>query len=101
MSANIGIITPKTLTVGLLAPVTKVYDGTPDAVLVAANYRLNGLVVGDLVGVAAASTTFDTATIGTNKRVTAADLILSGSDGGNYQPAATTVSAVVGKITAN
>ncbi len=101
VSANIGIITPRTLNVSLLAPVSKAYDGATTAVLVAANYRLGNLVAGDLVGVDAASTTYDTATVGDHKRVTANDLTLSGPDGGNYQPAATNISAVVGVITAN
>ena len=67
LSANIGTITPATLTARLTGTVGKVYDGTTAATLTAANYTLSGVIGGDSVSLNDPTAgTFATANVGGN-----------------------------------
>ena len=89
-----------TLTVGLIGPVSKVYDGTTNATLTSANYTLGGIVNGDTITVNNTVGTYDTPNVGTNKTVTVAGLTIAGAAASNYQLASSTVAGAVGTIVA-
>jgi hypothetical protein len=99
-SANIGMITPATLTVGLTGTVSKGFDRTTLAILSPANYTLAGVVAGDLVllndpilGL------YAPVGVGSGILVTVTGLAISGPSAADYILASTTVSAPVGVIT--
>ncbi|MFD0941555.1 YDG domain-containing protein [Pedobacter boryungensis] len=99
-NAAIGVILVKPVTVTLNAApvVTKMYDRTTGATLVAQNYTLAGIESGDDVAVTGTAT-YDNLNVGTAKVITATSLILSGTDKDNYN--LTTASATTtGNITA-
>ena len=83
-------ITPKTVTVTAAGVADKVYDGSTAASL--GTVAFAGVVSGDTLSSASGSTgTFDTKNVGTAKSVTAAGIVLGGSDAGNYVFDANTV----------
>jgi gliding motility-associated-like protein len=94
-----GDITGKPITVALNAApaITKVYDGNTTASLVAGNYTLTGVQVGDVVTVTG-TTAYDTRTAGTGKTVTATTFVLAGADKDNYS-VSTTTATTTGSIT--
>jgi gliding motility-associated-like protein len=94
-----GDITGKPITVALNAAptITKVYDGNTTASLVAGNYTLTGVQVGDVVTVTG-TTAYDTRTAGTGKTVTATTFVLAGADKDNYS-VTTTTATTTGSIT--
>ncbi|MFI5452870.1 YDG domain-containing protein [Pedobacter sp. UC225_61] len=94
-----GDITGKPITVALNAApaITKVYDGNTSASLVAGNYSLTGVQVGDVVTVTG-TTAYATRTAGTGKTVTATDFVLAGADKDNYS-VVTTTATTTGAIT--
>ena len=97
----VGAITPATLTVGLTGTVSKVYDTTVTATLVAGNYNLTGALGSDVVVLNnPAAGSYDTIHAGSSKTVTVSGLSLSGAGAGNYQLAATTTAGAVGTISA-
>ena len=74
----------------------KVYDGTTSATL--ASCTVTGALGGDVVA-CAGTATFDTASVGTGKTVTASGLTLTGAAAGNYvlsSTTATTTAAITG-----
>ena len=78
-------ITPKELTLPNASVTEKKYDGSTDATVTAG--ALSGVVDGDIVSVAKTSVngTFDTAYVGTGKKVTLSqDFTLTGDQAGNY-----------------
>ncbi|WP_208948527.1 YDG domain-containing protein [Segnochrobactrum spirostomi] len=99
VSANVGTITPATLTATLTGPVTKVYDGTTTASLASSNLALSGVINSDAVSVSPSSSTYAGANVGSDIAVTATGLSLSGAAATNYQLAQTTIAANVGAIT--
>ena len=100
LSANIGTITPATLTARLTGTVGKVYDGTTAATLTAANYTLSGVIGGDNVSLNDPTAgTFATANVGGNIGVSISGLALGGAASGNYVLAGAALSANVGTIT--
>jgi len=80
-----GIIKPKLLMVSLnaLPVITKEYDGTSSAALVAGNYKLDGLISGDIVTLSG-DAVYDTKTAGEDKAVTINNLVLVGDQSANY-----------------
>ena len=99
-TANIGEITPKTLTTALTGSVEKVYDGTATATLTNANYSaLSGIIGSDTVSLTIANSgSYDNKNVGENKEVTVSGLSLSGASAGNYQLASTSLSSNIGAI---
>ncbi|OCW57427.1 hypothetical protein AWJ14_00840 [Hoeflea olei] len=99
LSANIGQIYTKALTVDLAGEVAKTYDGNTTATLTLANYALNGAYSFDDVSLQTVPTSgaYDVATAGTNILVTASGFTLSGADAANYAVAAS-ASGSVGRI---
>ncbi|MCD8012537.1 MAG: YDG domain-containing protein, partial [Lachnospiraceae bacterium] len=93
-------INKKELTASINGTTSKVYDGTT-AVTDDQNLSvtLDGVVAGDIVSVVVLSYAYDTASVGTDKTITASGLTLSGSDADNYTLADTSVT-VSGSITA-
>ncbi len=99
-------VNPKPVTVNLVAPVTKIYDGNANATISIANLQFAaGDVVGaDDVTIALSSTAalYDTKDIGAGKTVTVplANVSLNGTTAANYVIAnAAGVSAAIGIIT--
>jgi outer membrane protein OmpA-like peptidoglycan-associated protein len=89
-------ITVKTLTVTGITANNRVYDSSTSAtsLLVKGSAALSGVMGGDTVTLdhSAATATFATKNIGSNKTVTIAGIAIGGSDAGNYsltQPATT------------
>jgi hypothetical protein len=80
-------ITRRTLTVTATAQ-SKAYDGTTAAIVTLSDDR----VVGDVFTVNRTSATFADKSVGTGKIVTVGGLSLTGTDGGNYTLAATSVT---------
>ena len=81
-------ITKATLTLSGVSANDKTYDGNAsDALTVAGNAALVGILGGDTVGFDAtgASGTFSTANAGNNLKVAASGFALTGTDDGNYQ----------------
>nr|WP_249139283.1 MBG domain-containing protein [Bradyrhizobium japonicum] len=95
-------IAPANVTVSalLIGSVVKTYDGSTVATLDASNLGLSGVQAGDVgsVIVTAASASYDNASAGINKTVTAVGLTLSGSAASNYLLTSTTVQANIGTI---
>ena len=99
-ASTTGSITAKPITLALnAAPViTKVYDGTPSAILATANYSLSGVVSGDVLS-ASGTAVYDNKNVGAGKAVTANTFVLAGADKDNYN--LTTASAgTTGNVTA-
>ncbi|MCE2680890.1 MAG: YDG domain-containing protein, partial [Burkholderiales bacterium] len=82
LSANIGQITPKTLTISGITASSKAYDGTGDATVSINNVQKSGLISGDVVTVQTTGT-FDTKNAGTGKTVNLSSQF-DGADVGNY-----------------
>ena len=98
-SANIGTINKATVTASLIGTVAKTYDTNATATLASGNYNLAGVLTNDSVSLSdPTSGTYDDKNAGTSKLVSVSGLTLSGTDGGNYSLAATTVSANIGTI---
>ncbi|HSS14695.1 MAG TPA: YDG domain-containing protein, partial [Rhizomicrobium sp.] len=88
-------------TVTLVGTVQKAFDGTAAATLTASDFDLTGVASGDSVTLNDPVAGFyDSTAAGVGKTVTVAGLTLSGPDNGNYVLAASSVSGVVGIITA-
>ena len=98
LSAAIGIVDPRSLTVALTGTVRKTYDGTAAATLTASNTSLSGLVAGDSVTLTSTAAVYGDKNAGTGKIVTASGLALSGAGSGNYGLASSAVSAAIGII---
>ncbi len=99
ISAAIGAINAATLTASLTGTAQKVYDGTTNAILTAANFLLGGAVSGDSVSVSNTSGSYDTKTVGTGKTVSVNGLALAGADRSNYVLSTSSISAAIGAIT--
>jgi gliding motility-associated-like protein len=92
-------INPKTLTASLTGIVSKAYNGTTSATLVAGNFSVAGMVGADDVKIAAPITgAYQNKNVGTAKLVTVAGLSLLGADAANYQLATNSISATIGEI---
>ncbi|WP_423130330.1 MBG domain-containing protein [Gaoshiqia sp. Z1-71] len=91
VAANL-TITVKSLTPSITAE-NKCYDGNATTTL--SSRTLSGIVDGDDVSLAVGTATFNNATVGTGKTVTASGLTLTGTDAGNYvlSPATATTTA--------
>ena len=97
-----GSVTAKALTVTLqeTPAVTKQYDGNTDAVLVADNYKVEGVVGEDDVHLNyPAAGVYENKHGGEQKNVTVSGLEISGEDAGDYTLEAATVSGNIGVIT--
>jgi hypothetical protein len=98
VSGSNGVITPRSVTVSGLSANDKIYDGTTVATLATSGASLNGLIVGDVVGLSTigASATFNSRNVGAGRSVAVSGLVLEGSDASNYQFAApTTLTASI------
>ncbi len=95
-----GAITTKALTLALNAvpAITKTYNGSTAASLVAGNYTLTGVIGLDVVNVSGTAV-YDNANIGTGKIITANTFVLAGADAANYN-LTTTSATTTGAITA-
>ncbi|WP_207429042.1 YDG domain-containing protein [Pedobacter sp. SYSU D00535] len=96
-----GAITAKPITVALNAApaISRIYNATKAASLVAANYSLNGVENNDEVSVSGTAS-YDSKAVGTGKTVTVTGFVLAGADKDNYSlttPSATTTGAIVKK----
>ncbi|HEV2498123.1 MAG TPA: YDG domain-containing protein [Terriglobia bacterium] len=99
-SANIGTITPASLTAGLTGTVSKTYDGTTAATLTPGNYTLSGVIGSDQVTLNnPASGAYASQNAGTGIGVAVSGLALSGASAGNYTLASTSINANIGTIT--
>ena len=100
VAADIGTITPATLTATLTGTADKVYDTTTAATLDAGNYSLSGVVGSDDVTLNDPTTgTYATKDPGTGINVSVTGLDLSGSKAGDYILAGTALLAPIGTIT--
>jgi len=99
-TATSGDITAKAITLSLNSSpeITRVYDGTNNAALAAANYSLTGTVGGDLVSVSG-NAKYEDAQAGNNKTINVEDFILAGAGAGNYT-LSTATATTTGNITA-
>lgn len=70
-NANIGAVTPKTLTAAIVGNPTKIYDQTTTATLTAANYQINGIVSGTLTVGQPSSVAYASSNAGSNIAVNA------------------------------
>ena len=94
-----GIITARPVTVSLGGTISKIYDGKTDADLTSATLTLGNIIGSDIVTISRAATgTFNTADVGTRKRVTVAGLTLGGSGSSNYALTSQSVGADIGTI---
>lgn len=87
------VVTAKPITVSLNATplITKVYNQSATATLVADHYTLNGLVNNDAVNITGTAS-YDDAFAGLGKTVTATNFVLTGAQKDNYTLTTTTVS---------
>jgi hypothetical protein len=93
-------MTPALLRAGLTGTISKVYDGTTGAILTPANYLLTGVIGSDDVSLNNPPSGFyDTASVGTGKKVSIGGLKLTGSAAGNYVLLNTNASGAIGTIT--
>jgi len=100
INGAIGKITPATITAELTGSVSKVYDGTTQALLGTANYILKGILGNDQVALNDPSSgTYDSASTGVDKVVTVGGLELLGNIDSNYKLISTTINGPVGTIT--
>jgi filamentous hemagglutinin family protein len=81
-TGNIGIITPKAVTLTGLTAENKVYDANTSATLTGGT--ITGAIAGDTVSVSSGTGTFDNANVGTAKSVTVSGITFGGTDAGNY-----------------
>ena len=70
------------LTVGLLGPVTKVYDGNNTATLSSSNFTFSGGIDGDSITFAAASAVYNDKNVNTGKNVTASGVAINTATNG-------------------
>jgi hypothetical protein len=100
LSGNDGEIDPKAITASLIGLVDKTYDGTTVATLKPTNYDLIGVIAGDNVSVSNTVGSYNNATVGKGKTVTVTNLMLAGTNAGDYKfPVADyTISGPVGEI---
>ena len=95
-----------TITASLTGTVSKTYDATIAATLVAGNYTTSGAIDSDIVSLNnPTSGTYDTKNVGSSKTVTATGVSISSVANGTadvygYQLASTTAAGAVGTITA-
>lgn len=80
--------------IGGIAALTKMADGTAAATLDTSGALFNGMVTGDTLSVATATGLFADAEPGTGKTVLISGLSLGGADAGNYTLASTTATAL-------
>ena len=100
LQAPIGTITAKVLTASLTGTGSKIYDGTTDIALTAANYQLAGVIGGDAVTLVPDLTgELTDANVGTGKTVNVSGLGLTGAGAANYT-IAPTLSGTIGTVTA-
>ncbi|MGU3492567.1 YDG domain-containing protein [Xanthobacteraceae bacterium A53D] len=97
-SGSIGQINRAMLTAGLTGTVSKTYDGTTAASLLAGHFLLTGVLDGEVVTVVPVTGAYDSKNAGTGKTVTVSGLALSGADAGNYQISSGAVSGNIGQI---
>jgi len=99
-NANIGTISPATLTASLTGTVSKSYTGTTNATLSAGNYMLSGVLGSDSISLNNPATgTYASQNAGNDIGVSVTGLGVSGAAAGNYQLASSTVTANIGTIT--
>ncbi len=97
VSGNIGTITPKSITAGLLGTITKTYDGTTAMSLPAGQYAFNGIIGGDNLTLAGTGAYSDK-NAAKGKTVNFTNLTLGGTDAGNYSLATASLSTSTGVI---
>jgi hypothetical protein len=86
VAANLGVITPATLTATVTGTITKTYDSNYVApVISGALLSLSGVVSGDSVSLTAPTAAqYDTPNVGTGKKVGATGYTLTGASAGDY-----------------
>ncbi len=99
ITGAIGTITARPVTVSLGGTISKTYDGTTVASLSAATLTLGNVLSNEVVTVSGTQTgSYDTANVGTRKRVTVAALTLGGAGASNYALTSPSVSALIGTV---
>ncbi|HEY1006177.1 MAG TPA: MBG domain-containing protein, partial [Sphingobacteriaceae bacterium] len=92
-------ITPKVLTAALTGSVSKIYDGTVTAALLAGYFNLGGVLGTDDVQLNFPATgVYDTKAVGSGKVVSVSGLSITGAAAGNYALASPFISGAVGEI---
>lgn len=100
LTANIAKVKPKEIEVSLKGNVTKVFDGTTNAVLSSDNFDLTGIIEDEIVTLNNTSSgEYDTKDVGENKTITVSSLTISGDDALNYILNSQTTSGQIGEIT--
>ncbi|WP_319801504.1 MULTISPECIES: YDG domain-containing protein [unclassified Sphingobium] len=100
VSGNIGTITPKALTASLTGTVSRTYDGTTLAGIMASNVALDGVLGLDAVTAASGLTgNYADRNAGTGKIINVQGLRLTGVDAANYT-VSSSVSGAIGTILA-
>ena len=100
LQAPIGTITAKALNASLTGTASKIYDGTTDLALTAANYHLGGVVGSDAVTLVPDLTgELTAADVGSGLTVNVSGLSLTGANAANYT-LAPTLSGSIGTVTA-
>ena len=85
-SGAVGLIDKASLTVAGLVALNKIYDGSDTALFSVGSAVATGVYEGDTVLIDSVTGVFDAGkNVGTGKDVTAAQIVLSGADLGNYQ----------------
>jgi hypothetical protein len=95
-----GTITPKVITgITGLATNDKTYDGTTAVQLNTTNAKLGGVVSGDDLVLASATGTYATKNAGDNIGISVGNIVLGGTDAGNYAvTSATDLPELIGSI---
>lgn len=86
-----------TLTASIEGTTSKTYDGSKASDGNGLSIKLSGIITTEDV-TATATYTYDSETVGENKKIIASDITLGGADAGNYVLSSTTVEAEVGTI---
>jgi filamentous hemagglutinin family protein len=94
-----GKIDPKSVSLSLIGPVEKTYDGTTTATLKASNYTIVGMIAGDGVTAIPTTGTYTAGKhVGSNLNVSFTGIHLTGLNASNYLLGSSTLSGAVGKI---
>lgn len=100
LTANIAKVKPKEIQVSLKGNVTKVFDGTTNAVLSGDNFDLTGIIEDEIVTLNNSSSgEYDTKDVGENKTIKVSSLTISGDDALNYVLNSQSTSGQIGEIT--
>ncbi|WP_144212064.1 MBG domain-containing protein [Flavobacterium anhuiense] len=100
LTSNTAMVKSKTVEVALKGSVSKIFDGTTQAVLTNSNFDVTGILENEVVTLNASLLgSYDTQNVGKNKTITVEDLTIGGVNASNYVLSSQTVSGQIGEIT--